>query len=192
MNKIKNKNFNHYGLIFLLVVFLIFILINCISLLLKDKSGNLKFYGKNEVELLAKLTITDLSAKSIDVKKIEKGIIGYTDFTIELSESSKEKVKYEIYLFDVTSSNVFKYNYVKLYLTDGNDMGISKFTGNKSLSYSDLRVLLNQPEKRVLFSGVISPGEKQNFKLRMWLSDTYVIDDYERKFTGKLSVNVIS
>ena len=89
MNKIKNKNknFNHYGLIFLLVVFLIFILINCMSLLLKDKSGNLKFNGKNEVELLAKLPITDLSAKSLDVKKIEKGIIGYTDFTIELSES---------------------------------------------------------------------------------------------------------
>ncbi len=194
MVKIKKKDFNHRGLLFLILIVIFFIVINLCYYLFKDRSYNLVFNGQDEVKILSNLPITDESAKDLNIDNIQDGIIGYAEFLVELEKQKNitDEVKYEIYLTDITDTSVFKYDYVKVYLTDENGVLYKQFAGNSSPSYSDLRVSLNEPSKRILLTGKISPGETKKFKLRIWVADTYILNNEQREFKGKISVKAIS
>lgn len=183
---------NRKGLLFLVLILLFFIVVNCIPFLLKNENLNIKFSGNEEISIQSILPITDSSAKEIDVRKIQDGIIGYAEFSIELDGNSFEPVQYEIYLTDISGDNVLKYDYVKVYLTDENGVAYKQFGGNLTPSYNDMGVSLSQPDKKVLLSGSIQSGEVKAFKLRVWVADTYVLDEEIKEFKGKISVRTIS
>lgn len=192
MAKVKRRAFNHSGLLFLGLIFVIFIVINCLPFVLKGDPPDLLFDGQAEVSILSKLPITDISAKELKLDTVQDGIIGYSEFSVKLPEDVKTEVKYEIYLDDISETETFKYDYVKVYLTDSEGNPYKQYLGNKVPSYKDLRVSLNDPSKKILLSDTIKLGEEKKFKLRIWLSDTYVLNNIEKEFKGKISVKTIS
>ncbi len=183
---------SHKGLLFLALIFLFFVVVNCIPFLLKDKDLNIKLFGDDEVSIRSILPITDISAKEMDTKKIQNGIIGYAEFSIELDGNSSKPVPYEIYLTDISEDDALKYDYIKVYLTDENGVAYKRFSGNLAPSYKDMGVSLKHPDKRVLLSSTIKANETKVFKLRIWVADTYVLDDEIKEFKGKISVRTIS
>lgn len=192
MAKVKRRVFNHSGIFFLIFIFILFIVINCLPFILKKELPDLIFNGQSEVQVLSKLPITDMSAKELKLDTVQEGIIGYSEFTIELPDKFKGKVKYEIYLDDITKKETFKYDYIKIYLTDFNDNPYKQYVGNSVPSYKDLRVSLKDSSKKILLSDEIKAGEEKKYKLRIWLSDTYVLNNIDKEFKGKISVKAIS
>ncbi len=192
MAKVKQRAFNHGGLLFLILIFVFIIVINCLPFLLKSEVPAVSFSGQDEIRILSKLPITDVSAKELNVETIQDGIIGYSEFSIELEEETDEIVEYEIYLTDISADNKFKYDYIKVYLTDDSGIPFKQFEGNQVPSYKDMRVSLNSPDERILLSGTIKSGEVKKFKLRVWLADTYALSNNEKEFKGKISVKTIS
>lgn len=186
------KGTSHKALLFLVFIFLFFIVINCIPFLLKNKDLGINLFGDDEVFLQTILPITDISAKEIDTKKIQNGIIGYAEFSIELEGNSSKPVPFEICLTDISGDNVLKYDYIKVYLTDENGVPYKQFDSNIVPSYKDIGVSLKQPDKRVLLSSTINSSEVKTFKLRVWVADTYVLGDEIKEFRGKISVKTIS
>lgn len=192
MVKVRKNAFHHKGLLFLILIFVFFIVINCLPLLLKDENLTINFVGEDEVFVASVLPITDASAREISIDTIQDGIIGYSEFSIEVNGSSSKPVSYEIYLTDIGEDEGIKHDYVKVYLTDEEGNPYKQFVGNSVPSYKDIGVSLGQPDKRVLLSDKISTGEVKKFKLRIWVADTYVLDDEIKEFRGKISVKAIS
>lgn len=192
MAKVKRRVFNHSGIFFLIFIFILFIVINCFPFILKEELPRLIFNGESEVKVLSKLPITDMSAKELKLDTIQEGIIGYSEFSIKLPDEFNGKVKYEIYLDDITKKETFKYDYIKIYLTDFNDNPYKQYVGNSVPSYKDLRVSLKDSSKKILLSDEIKAGEEKKYKLRIWLSDTYVLNNIDKEFKGKISVKAIS
>lgn len=191
MKKVKHMILSHKGLLFLILILAFFVVINVYSYLLKKEPPKVLFNGQEEVKILSKLPITDASAKDLDISNIQSDIIGYAEFSLELEAGASEETQYEIYLTDITDSDVFKYDYVKVYLTDENDNPYKQFEVNKVPSYTDMRISLSAPEKRILLAGTIKPSEVKKFKLRIWVADTYVLDNNEKEFKGRISVKTI-
>ena len=65
------------------------------------------------------------------------------------------------------------------------------YDSNLIPTYADMRNSLNDPEKRIILTDRIKCGQKKTFKLRIWLSETYVLSDKEKEFLGKISVKTI-
>lgn len=138
------------------------------------------------------MPITDSSAKKIKLETVQDGIIGYAEFSVKLPDNVRGNIKYEIYLDDITERETFKYDYIKVYLTDFNGNPYKQYIGNSVPSYKDLRVSLNDSSKKILLSDEVRTGDEKKYKLRIWLSDTYVLSNSEKEFKGKISVRVVS
>lgn len=192
MAKIFKVAFNHKGLIFLILIFAFFLVINCWPFFSKKDLVEIRLVGQEDIELVSKLPLTDESAKQLSIENIQPGIIGYASFSVKLDSDAKKSFEYEIYLEDMADENIFNYDYVKVYLTDDEEKPYDQFSGNKVPTYKDLRVSLNEPNKRLLYSGVINSSEIKKFKLRIWVADTYVLNDIEKEFKGKISIKTIS
>ena len=192
MANLKKKVFNYRGILFLSSIFLIFIIINCLPFVLKKEQSDLLFDGESEIVVLSKLPITDGSAKELKLDTVQEGIIGYAEFSVKMPDKFRGISRYEIYLDDITAKETFKYDYIKVYLTDFNDRPYKQYIGNSVPSYKDLRVSLNDASKKILISDELKAGEEKKYKLRIWLSDTYVLSNVEKEFKGKIGVKVIS
>lgn len=180
----------HKGLIFCLLVLIFFIFIGVYAGRDKNNLSYVNFSGQNEVYLSSKLPITDASGKSLDSTKIQAGIVGYAEFSVIADDIKADSLKYDIYLEDVISGNEFNYDYVKVYLTNEEDVPLKQFASNIVPSFVNIRVSLDEPDKRVLTTGRIKKGEVKKFRLRVWLSDTYVLSDELKEFKGKISIKV--
>ena len=180
----------HKGLIFCLLVLIFFIFIGVYAGRDKNNLSYVNFNGQNEVYLSSKLPITDASGKSLDSTKIQSGIVGYAEFSVIADDIKADSLKYDIYLEDVISGNEFNYDYVKVYLTNEEDVPLKQFASNIVPSFANIRVSLDEPDKRVLTTGRIKKGEVKKFRLRVWLSDTYVLSDELKEFKGKISIKV--
>ena len=180
----------HKGLIFCLLVLIFFIFIGIYAGRDKNNLSHVNFSGQNEVYLSSKLPITDASVKSLDSTKIQAGIVGYAEFSVIADDIKADSLKYDIYLEDVISGNEFNYDYVKVYLTNEEDVPLKQFASNIVPSFANIRVSLDEPDKRVLATGRIKKGEVKKFRLRVWLSDTYVLSDDLKEFKGKISIKV--
>lgn len=191
MAKVKHKAFNHSGLLFLILILVFIIVVNSIPIFVQKEVPEVSISGNTEIKLLEKLPITDISGKNLKVEKIQDGIIGYSEFAIKLSDDCEDIVDFEIYLTDITEVGKFKYDYVKIYLTDENDVPYKMYDSNLIPTYSDMRNSLNNPEKRIILADRIKCGQEKKFKLRIWLLETYVLSDESKEFLGKISVKTI-
>ena len=153
----------------------------------KEKNPNLlKFSAQSDsISLHNMLPLSDEIGKKIESDGDNSS---YYDFSIQ--SLSTHSMDYEIYLVREGNKNRLEPEYIKLYLTDKNNIPLKGFEGKKIPTFHDLRVASTDIDGRLVYSGTISPKKTLQFRLRIWLSDTYIITSDEKIFQSKLKVKV--
>ena len=146
---------------------------------------NIEFVQDNKVIVTNKLPLTDIVGKKLQYDA-ESENQSYLDFNI-ISDSN-EQVNYEIYIEKLEVDNEIDSHYVKIYLTDDKDEPYEGFDSNASPTYFDLRVSNIKPSARKLYSGVLDEGKTQKFRVRVWVSDSYVVKKDVESFSFEIKV----
>lgn len=189
--KLFSRLIKHRTLFILLIlVFVaIFLLVGCLFLYFYDNSRNVKnatlvfSYSKNSSSLMVdnSMPITDSVGKNLTFSANQEKY-GYSEFSVSANMNGLESVEYEIYAVPAGVALELPRDYVKLYLTQGvNDLPLEGYQGNVP-TYSDLKVARMDPAGKKIYSGRLKQGEVVNFRLRMWLVDTYPITMEQRNF----------
>ena len=134
-----------------------------------------------------RLLMTDVVGTALTLEKNVDGVTGYTEF--EVKALTDKRVNYEVYL---TSDNLIQdipIKFVKLYLTDENDIPIID-EGTGILTYYDIKTTRSNDNDRILYSGSLKNGGSKKFKLRMWVADTYALTVDSKMFSVELNVRV--
>ena len=149
-----------------------------------------KYKNSDIVELENKLPISDTFGRKLTGTGTEEGIQGYVEFSV-INSSSKD-LKYEIYL---TKQNIYdseiKDSYIKLYLTDFDDVPYSGFEKNMVPTYDKLNYLSDYVSSKRLFSDTLKANKERKFRLRVWISDSYVISKNTEFFGFDIDVRTI-
>lgn len=187
MFKLNIKNLSIFTIIIVvIVVFFGFYINNKRNISNSDIS--VKFESSDIVTIDSKLAISDLLGKSLTNDTTEDGVFGFVDFSV-INNTSKQ-VNFEINLVKQNVIGpVIKDNYIKLYLTDTND----KEFGNKSLipNFNQLNNSKSNNNGKTLFVDSLAAKEKKKFRLRAWLSDSYIVSDVKESFSFDVNVDVI-
>lgn len=151
-------------------------------------TGNITFsYTEmtNGITLEDALPITDAVGKKLE--KDDKNN-GYFDFNVSCTMSGFNNVFYEIYATKEKSDDELAEKYVKVYLTDGTtDEPISGYE-KKVPTYNNLKESVIKENAKQLYYGNFASSGTQNFRLRMWVSDEYMLVSNSEHF--KIKVNV--
>lgn len=182
-------------LVLLIVVFFVAVFIvksKFSSSNILTKSSNvvsLEFIEDNAISITNMLPVTDEVGKRIQSTADKDGVQGYFDFVVK--SNVKEKVNFEVYLTKTNVEKEIETNYIKVYLTDSKtDAALDGYNRNKIPTYFDLRVAANDPGGKQIYTGTLENYSSKNFRLRMWLSDSYVISSEEKGFSVKVNVSV--
>lgn len=182
-------------LVLLIVVFFVAVFIaksKFSSSNILTKSSNvvsLEFIEDNAISITNMLPVTDEVGKRIQSTDDKDGVQGYFDFVVK--SNVKEKVNFEVYLTKTNVEKEIETNYIKVYLTDSKtDAALDGYNRNKIPTYFDLRVAANDPGGKQIYTGTLENYSSKNFRLRMWLSDSYVISSEEKGFSVKVNVSV--
>lgn len=188
----SSKNFRYLMLLLVIIIFLFVIaaliilffkdnklLINSEDVILKSES--------NTIIIKSLITANDEFGKTISDDN--GGYYGYLEFEVE--NTTDDVRNYQLFLdkSDVSSNDISD-EYIKLYLTDSEDNYDSKKFDNMIPSYNDLFYLSDMPGKKLLYSGILSGNSLEKFKLRVWLSDSYNIND-DSSFGFVVSVRAV-
>lgn len=182
-----------------LIVITLFIFSGCLFLYFhgKDnvgKTATVVFsYSDDASKLLIdqSVPITDEVGKNLSF--IEgKSQQGYTEFSISSNMFGMESLRYEIYAKSVGVSMELPHRYVKLYLTDGeSDLALPGYDERRVPTFKDLKISASDPSAKQIYTGELVKDETKNFRLRMWLADTYPMTMEHRSFGILLYVKVI-
>ena len=77
-------------------------------------------------------------------------------------------------------------------MTNNNDVPFSGYDSRKIPSFHDLAVLDDIPGGKLLYRGKLKAKEKEIFKIRMWISDSYAISSKKEKKESLYKVNIRS
>ena len=58
--------------------------------------------------------------------------------------------------------------------------------------YQSLRISEGSADGKVIYSDIIKGKEIKKFKLRVWLSDAYILNETDRYFSAKIVVRKVS
>ena len=148
-----------------------------------------KFNSSKVIYFTNKLPISDALGKKIDNKDVESGIQGYVDFFVK--NPNNFSVEYDIYLTkrDI-QYNQIKSEYIKFYVTNSNNVPYNGYEKHKVPSYGELLYLSDKPNSRLLYHGFLNKNSSESFKIRSWLSDSYVIADNTEEFSVDVKVRI--
>ena len=189
MTKISKKQI----ILALSIIFVLFIAFVAVSLIIRtdedipkpSKKGiSISFKDGNKIEVSNKLPISDALGKNIDETNDKQSYIVLT-----IKNDNETDVNYEILLNKLKINSPIRENYIKFYLTDDLDNALSGFEKNKIPSFGDLYVSTDKPAYKVLYQGTIPSNSTSELRLRVWVSDTYVISDSIEKFAAEIVVN---
>ncbi len=135
------------------------------------------------------LPISDTAGKTLQREDSENGIKGYFDFSISCSLSGTTAIQYEIYAVKQPVTMPISDEYIKIYLTNADNESPLKGFDGVVPTYSDLTVSKSNPSGKHLYSGTFNEDGVRNYRLRMWLADTYVISKDVRSFSIKVNVH---
>lgn len=151
---------------------------------------HIDYKGKNRIVLKNIVPVGDKLGKTFDGKGTEDGVQGFLDFSIE--NTSNKEVYFEIFLTKKEfKGKMISEKFVKCFLTDTQDNVLNGFDSNSVPVYNSLLVLNDKPDSRLLLKNKLAAGEKKSFRLRNWLSDTYVISKESEQFIFDVSVRVV-
>lgn len=196
--KSSYKKSTLYIFIFL-VLFAICTFISCLFLYfherdLMNRNATIVFaFSDNSSKLLldSSMPITDVVGRQLNFtpNQIKHG---YSEFSISSSMEQMDSINYEIYAKSIGVAAELPTDYVKIYLTDADtDQPLSGYEGDVVPTYHDLKVSSFDPAGKKIYGGILKNGESENFRLRLWLADTYPITSEIRSFGILLYVKVV-
>ena len=153
-----------------------------------ENINNLKvnFENDNTIMISNRLPMTDIAGKQLTGEGTSDDIQGFVEFSIESVDDKKQD--YVIYLNDKKVNAAIDSKHVRLYLTDFDDNAYDGFDSNIIPCYEDFKVSKNSPSDKILFNGTLNGKEKKNFRLRVWVSDTYTLRDSEETLSFDVKV----
>lgn len=198
--KLVNRLIKHKVLFILLILcfIAIFLLSICLVIYVYDNDRNIRqvtlvySYSKNSSTLTVdnSMPITDSIGKQLTFSANQEKY-GYSEFSVFANMDGMEAIDYEIYVVPVGVALELPKDYVKFYLTrEENDLPLDGYQKNVP-TYSALKVAKANPAGKRIYFGTLKKGEVANFKLRMWLADTYPITMEKRNFKVSIYVKVI-
>lgn len=169
------------------------IVIILMSLIFKEDYGDdsisFNYLSDNEEIVVSNsLPMTDEVGKNISASNYKSGITEYVEF--EVKSNVSDKVKYEIYLTKEDLELEVPVKFVKVYLTDSDDVALKYFDESQVPTFYDLRLADTNPSGKLLYSGTLKSNESKKFVLRMWVADTYALTPEKVSFSAKLHVKV--
>lgn len=174
------------------VLIVVVVVIVCILFLLdnipRDSSALDVSVSRKKIILNNELLLTDSAGKLLTTDNNKIGTTGYIEF--EVKSTVDEKVKYEIYLNKENADPELPVKFIKVYLTDENDVALNGYNVSNIPTYYDLRVSDIDPSGKLLYSGTLKDKNSKKFRLRMWVSDTYEITSDTKIFSTILNVKV--
>ena len=195
MNYKMSKYFNKNTFLFVMSIVFFFLVIIVIGLT-KDKfnsnSNSVSLTGTNSIHISNKLPLTDESGRTLDASNVDDDILNEIAFSVESTGDKNISSNYEVYLESDENDDTIDPNYVKVYLTDGDEKAFKDYSGNEVMTYRNLRVSKSSASGKLLYSGTIFGNQKQEFKLRLWLDETYFLSDTKKEFNGIIKVKKLS
>ena len=195
MNYKMSKYFNKNTFLFVMSIVFFFLVIIVIGLT-KDKfnsnSNSVSLTGTNSIHISNKLPLTDESGRTLDSSNVDDDILNEISFSVESTGDTNISSNYEVYLESDENDDTIDPNYVKVYLTDGDGKAFKDYSGNEVMTYRNLRVSKSSASGKLLYSGTIFGNQKQEFKLRLWLDETYFLSDTKKEFNGIIKVKKLS
>ena len=181
-----------FGFVLLILTFII--IINLIPFISKQKKYDnnvliVDCVQSSIINIDNSLPLPDEAGQSINLENYINGTTGYLEFEIE--SKVDEEVRYEIYLTEVGENNNISDRYVKLYLSNENDVLSAQYYRSNVLSYYDLRLAKSNLDGKLIYTGSIRDKKKQKFVLRVWVADTYGYTTEKKSFSVKLNVGVL-
>ena len=176
-----NKKYTFIFIIFVCTFSILFIFF------LKEKKNikngtndylEIKFESNDILKINNKLPLSDVLGKSIKYEDSLNGNVGFLEFSV-INKSAKTR-KYNITINKRNvDSKMISDNYIKLYLTDINDNPLKGFSDNKVTTYNELSYSKNNVENVVLYSDFAEKLSKNDYRLRVWVSDSYGLSKLE-------------
>lgn len=192
MKKYKKQLFTAILIVFLF--FLISFFVGYCFFGNDDSSMEIKYKDSEIIRLTDVLPISDKLGKEYSGSDKTPDVVGYSE--LFLNNISSKTVSYEIYLTKIENSDskisTIKGDYVKVYLTNNNDVPFSGYDSRKIPSFHDLAVLDDIPGGKLLYRGKLKAKEQEIFKIRMWISDSYAISSKKEKKESLYKVNIRS
>lgn len=150
-------------------------------------SLKINYFNKQEIEIKNKLPVSDSLGKNYNGKGSEEGIQEFREFTINNNSNIDREF---IILLDKQyfDSNSIDEKYIKIYLTDEKDNPIDGFSSNPIPTFNSFDAYSKVITSKVIYKGKIEKKTMKKYKLRSWLSDSYVIPGNEELFRMKLVV----
>ena len=195
MNYKMSRYFNKNTFLFVMSIVFFFLVIIVIGLT-KEKfnsnSNSVSLTGTNSIHISNKLPLTDESGRTLDASNVDDDILNEIAFSVESTGDKNISSNYEVYLESDENDDTIDPNYVKVYLTDGDGKAFKDYSGNEVMTYRNLRVSKSSASGKLLYSGTIFGNQKQEFKLRLWLDETYFLSDTKKEFNGIIKVKKLS
>lgn len=181
----------------ILVILILFILCFIVGFLYKKSSSKKEqrdgygitssFDKDGSIYIENILPVSDSIGREFTGDNTSKNIQGYSEFSID--NTSDYKSKYVIYLKESDKcSKTIDPSYIKLYLTDNKDKAIDGFDTNIIPSFADLSVLDDIPDGKLLYSSDLKGNSNIKFKLRVWVSDLYTLNQDKECFSFNIKV----
>ncbi|MBR2828696.1 MAG: hypothetical protein IKE70_05645 [Bacilli bacterium] len=192
----QNQVFKVFIIVLLLLVCSLFCFIIYISKIrIQDNSNNYtkeilktRFYTSDEMNITNILPISDVLGKKMEHKDVEDGIQDIIEF--EITNDSDYQQSYDIFLTKKSFARNIDDNYIKFYLTDMSNVPFEKFSYDQVPTFYSLNDMDSLKETKILYSGNIFKKNHQKFRLRMWVSDSYSLNQDMEKFGVNVGVRL--
>lgn len=189
----NSKYFNKRVVYFILLVILFSVLVCFVPMIFDNNSNDVSLVGVTDNILLNNnLPLTDISGKTLDASNVRKEFLNEVAFSIKGIGNEEKAVRYEICLINEATEEEINSNYVKIYLTDNDNKPFNFYNGNAVPVYQSLRISEGSADGKVIYSDIIKGKEIKKFKLRVWLSDAYILNETDRYFSAKIVVRKVS
>lgn len=189
----NSRYFNKRMGYFVLLIVLFSILICFVPVVFSDNSNDVSLVSAVDSILLKNnLPLTDTSGKTLDPSNVRKEFLNEIAFSVKGIGEEDKVVKYEICLINDVTGEEINSNYIKIYLTDNEGRPFNFYNGNAVPVYQNLKISEGRADGKVIYSDVIKGKEIKKFKLRVWLSDAYILNETDRYFSAKIVVRKVS
>jgi len=189
-----NKHKKNYIVTFIIGIIILFILsVFLVTFLKKIFIGSIKeddvYVNSSDytIKIEDKLSVSDDFGKNISDDNNHS--FGYIEF--EVLNNVEYVRNFEIYITENENDNEINPSYIKFYLTDIDGNPCTNYDQNKIPSYVDLNYLNNKPSSKLLLSDSLGKLESKKYILRVWITDSYIIENSDKTFTFDIGVRAV-